>query len=252
MKKLLALLLTICLPIQAANTFGTDASDLWFNPNESGWGINVTHQQEVLFITLFVYGADSRTRWYVGPNLRFVGGSTFTGELYETIGPFLGGAFNPNAVSARQVGTANMTFSNFASATLTYSVDGVNVAKSIQRQTFRTQNLTGTYVGAVIGTQTGCGPQNQFVTPGDLVVSQQGASISMSGRAFNSTQCTYVGTYSQFGRMGQINAALSCGGGATGTIVIYEIEASPEGFLSLYQADYGTCREIGRIGGMRR
>src|SRR4051794_3341309 len=83
-----------------------DVTGLWYNPNESGWGMNVIQQSSVLFITIFVYGPDGRPTWYVASDTRFVAGTAvkYTGPLYATTGPYFGGTFNPNAVSARQVG----------------------------------------------------------------------------------------------------------------------------------------------------
>ena len=43
-----------------ANTFGSDMTDLWWNANESGWGVTATHQGDVVFLTFFVYGMDNR------------------------------------------------------------------------------------------------------------------------------------------------------------------------------------------------
>ena len=70
MKRLLAtictgLMLAWAPAIQAANTWGTDLSDMWWIPAESGWGANIAHQGEIVFMTLYVYGADSRVRWYL-------------------------------------------------------------------------------------------------------------------------------------------------------------------------------------------
>ena len=71
MKKFLAaLVLALALPVHAANPFGTDFSDLWFNPAESGWGVNLNHQMDVIFATLFVYGPDGKAKWYVASDLR--------------------------------------------------------------------------------------------------------------------------------------------------------------------------------------
>jgi hypothetical protein len=152
----------------ALNTFGTDMSDLWFNSSESGWGMNIAHQREIVFATLFVYGTDNRTRWYVAPDMSTPGGpspTVFNGPLYETQGPFLGGPFNPNAVTVRQVGTARLTFSAVSRGTLVYTVDGVSVTKQIERQTFRGANLAGVYRGSAIATISGCSGPAGFQTP---------------------------------------------------------------------------------------
>ena len=46
-------------------SYATNFQDLWWNPNESGWGINFAHQGDILFATLFTYGADGRSLWFV-------------------------------------------------------------------------------------------------------------------------------------------------------------------------------------------
>ena len=73
--------LAVSLPA-AATTYGTDYTDLWWNQNESGWGINLIQQYEVIFATLFAYGADNSNRWYVASSLSG-SQSSFTGTLYS-------------------------------------------------------------------------------------------------------------------------------------------------------------------------
>jgi len=41
-----------------AQSLGTAFSDLWWNPAESGWGVTVDHQQDVMFLTFFIYRSD--------------------------------------------------------------------------------------------------------------------------------------------------------------------------------------------------
>lgn len=60
-----------------------DVTGLWYNPNESGWGMNVIQQSSTLFITMFVYGTDGRPTWYVASDTRLVAGtaSRYSGAL---------------------------------------------------------------------------------------------------------------------------------------------------------------------------
>src|SRR5205085_6615179 len=70
---LLCLGLAVALDAGAA-TFSTDASDLWYaSPaeSESGWGVNVSQQGNVLFLTMFVYGSGSQPTWLVGSNTAY-------------------------------------------------------------------------------------------------------------------------------------------------------------------------------------
>jgi lysyl endopeptidase len=116
----------------------TNYQDLWWNPSESGWGLNVTHQGNTLFATLFTYAAAGQGLWLVLPaGLRQADGS-FLGELYRTTGPaFNAVPFTPiGAGNITQVGTMRLRFQNGETGTLEYSVDGANVSKAIFRQVF--------------------------------------------------------------------------------------------------------------------
>jgi len=258
--EIVALVLATSVPSHAlaANTWGTDFSDLWWNPGESGWGANVAHQGEIIFMTVFVYGVDNRVRWYVAPAMASQGGansSTFVGTLHETAGPYLGDAtFDPQAVGIRTVGNATLQFGAVEAGVLSYSVDGAQVAKAIERQTFRANNLAGSYFGSENGTVAGCGTgsagfENQTV----LAVSQNGNAISILTTLSPTLSCTYSGTYAQSGRMGRIQGSMTCTNGSQGAFAAVEVEAGHLGFLARYTVDYGSgCIETGRMAGMRR
>ncbi len=113
----------------------TNYQDLWWNPAESGWGVNIAHQGDVLFATLFTYDASGKGMWLVMSNGNRIGTGTYSGTLYLTAGPAFNTSPWPGATST-PVGTMTFAFSSGNAGTLTYSVNGVTVTKSIQRQVF--------------------------------------------------------------------------------------------------------------------
>jgi len=118
----------------------TDYSDLWWNPNESGWGLSITqHSDNVLFGAWYLYDDSGRPTWIVMPGGAWSSPTTFTGDLYSASGPDPTGSFNPSLVSRTRVGTATLTFSDAQNGKLTYTVNGVAGSKTIQRQVFGTQ-----------------------------------------------------------------------------------------------------------------
>lgn len=250
MKKFAACLLALCLssPFAFANTFTTDLTDLWWNANESGWGVTATHQREIVFLTFFVYGVDNRATFYTG-QATYTGQSgsgalIFSGPMFETRGPWLGSFFNPNAVTIRQVGT--VTFTAFVdTATLNYSVDGTFVNKELTRQTFRNNDLTGSYAGVYRETASGCSnPANNGTV--ERVV---GVSITNSVTALtiatneNGAVCNYSGNYRQGGRMGSSTGTYNCPGIA-GSYDMVEIEANPSGVTARFTAQNNLCSQI--------
>ena len=110
---------------------------LWWNPSESGWGLNLTqHASNVIFGVWYTYESDGTATWYVMPGGSWTSSTTYSGALYATLGPAFTKTFNASEVQPRQVGNATLTFSSASSGTFTYSVDGVSGTKSIQRQPF--------------------------------------------------------------------------------------------------------------------
>jgi hypothetical protein len=124
-----------CLPTSESRAASTNYQDLWWNPAESGWGLNVTHQDNTLFATLFTYDATGRDLWLVmSEGLRQPDGS-YLGDLYRTNGP----AFNTlpfQGVTLATVGTMRLRFTDGNTGTLTYTYNGNPVTKNIQRQVF--------------------------------------------------------------------------------------------------------------------
>ena len=60
------LLLTLLLLTASAQAAATDYTDIWYNPAENGWGVNVVQSDVSLFLTFFIYGADSKPTWFTG------------------------------------------------------------------------------------------------------------------------------------------------------------------------------------------
>jgi hypothetical protein len=128
----------VCLPTTAPSASSTQYQDLWWNAAESGWGINLTHQDNTIFGTLFTYDAAGRGLWLVMPaGVRQADGSYF-GDLYHTTGsafntqpfPPIGGA------DVVDVGDMRLRFTNGNNGTLTYNFNGTSVTKSVTRQVF--------------------------------------------------------------------------------------------------------------------
>jgi hypothetical protein len=116
----------------------TNYSDIYYNPNESGWGINVQqHPSDKIFATWFVYGLDNKPTWYVIPDGGWSSDREYNGKVYRTRGPYFQDAeWTPSFVSVIEVGTATLSFENFNTVTLTYTIDGRTGHNTAVRQGF--------------------------------------------------------------------------------------------------------------------
>lgn len=114
-------------------------SGLWGKSDEIGWGVGVFVQNDSMFATLFLHGADQQPHWYVAIAKEFPFDEVpnyFAGDVYETRGWADGEIERSGAKSVRRVGAFSLQFGAEpgAPARLNYSIDNIHVSKSIERQ----------------------------------------------------------------------------------------------------------------------
>jgi hypothetical protein len=248
----------------SASTFSVDYTDLWYIPAESGWGLNLIQQNNTLFATLFVYGSDNTPRWYVASEVSGSNGTNFSGALYSTVGPYFGGAWNSAAYTPTLVGSISIAFNTPTTATVTYVVNGVTVTKSVQRQTWKGENLTGNYLGGLTANASSCnnggnGPILVFGAPVTVAhnTSNQATQIvvNFTTSAGAASVCTFTGTYGQAGKLGSLNGNWSCtvGGSAfnNGPFTMTELQATNRGFTARFQGSDQFCQYAGNFGVVR-
>ncbi len=111
--------------------------DLWLaSPvnSEAGWGVNLTHQGDILFATWFTYEAGGKGLWLVMSNGNRTAPGVYTGELQRTTGPaFSAVPFNPSLVTRTPVGSATFRFTDANNGTFSYTVNGISQSKPITR-----------------------------------------------------------------------------------------------------------------------
>ena len=126
---------------QSNLALATNYQDLWWAAPggvESGWGVNFTHQGDIIFATWFTYDLDGSPLW-LSATVAKAGTGIYTGPLYRTTGPaFSAVPFLPSNIGVTAVGTLTLTFANGNAATFAYTVNGVTQSKPITRQVFRT------------------------------------------------------------------------------------------------------------------
>lgn len=152
----------------------TDYTDIWWNPAQGGWGVNLVQSDQFMFATFFIYGQAKQPTW-VTANLVKDASGAFTGPVYLTTGTYYGLPWNPADVTAASVGNATFTPTGPADGTLVYSINGVTVTKTITRQTLTAISLAGKYYGGLVITQANCtDPANNGTlnVPATMTISQ--------------------------------------------------------------------------------
>jgi hypothetical protein len=110
-------------------------SDLWWDPNESGWGLNIVqHGNGAIFGVMFTYDSGNVPAWYVIPGGSWSTATNFTGTVYRVSGTAADQPFVRSA--ATNAGSVSLEFTDKDHASLAMIVNGVQAVKQIQRQAF--------------------------------------------------------------------------------------------------------------------
>ncbi len=259
---LLFALATLSLPARA-----TDYTDLWWTTGgvESGWGVNMVQNEDVLYATFYVHDKAKQPTWYSSPMFVDASGN-YSGTLYQSTGSWFGGPWNPADVVATNVGTATFVPSSATTGTLTYTVNNVPgtgnvvVTKNIQRSMFRTILLGGTYAGTGVVVVSGCSDNSlngTTIFDVDPQITQFTDGQVEIALAFGSTEtCTIAGQSAQEGQLFRMpGASYVCKSGSTTTLnttaTVYELKATSIGIEGRwFSSTGGGCQENGRFAGV--
>jgi hypothetical protein len=218
-----------------------DATDLWIDPAESGWGLNVFHQGDTLFASLFVYGPDGQPKWYTAPAL--TGSAVYTGDLTEAAGPSFSEPFDPARVSRRTVGMMTFTLGEGA-ATVDYTIEGVRVTRQVRRFTFAATNLDGTFLGYRYERQSG---GFQVRHDENMTITDDGTNVTLVALTDTHVGCTWSGTHGQDGQYENIAGSYTCPDDAGRWSM--KVDPTTEGFTGRFS---GGDIQLGRIAAARR
>lgn len=124
-----------------ATTVQANLSDLWWNPNESGWGITLADHETDMFAVWYTYKADGSPTWFVVPGGTFTENRRrFSGDAYQTTGPAYDAPYSSRPVTVTRVGSVSFDFAPpglaAGAALFTYNINGVSGTKQIERQPF--------------------------------------------------------------------------------------------------------------------
>ena len=136
----------VCTYLTAPNLVAaSNFQDLWWAPEESGWGVNFAHQTGQIFATWYTYdakdpGNSNPPLWLSALMTRQGTSNAFTGPLLRTSGQRFD-AYAPS-FTTQTAGTATVTFADGNNATFAYVTTGnggvpaANQSKAITRFLF--------------------------------------------------------------------------------------------------------------------
>jgi hypothetical protein len=247
------LFLAVLLLAAASRAGAVDFTDIWYNPAESGWGVNVVQSDAFIFLTFFIYDGNGKPTWFTGQVTQDASGN-FNGTLYATTGTYY---ISPWAgVTASAAGTVSFQPLGPSTAKLIYTVTGVGtVTKNIQRQTLTAITVGGSYSGAQNGTYSNCsmsssnGSYTDFFNLQATQFTNGTVTFAFTYAAFN---CTFSGTLVQQGQLYSVpGASYQCAADPAFSANLTEIKATAQGIEGRFSALVGgNCREDARFSGV--
>ena len=125
-----AMLACVALAASAQSTPAADYTDLWWNPNESGWGLTITqHPSNQIWAIWYTYdprqqdpsgGGAYKPLWINMPGGTWTSPTTVTGDVYVLNGtPFFQSGSNRQQT---RVGTFTFSFTSKTTGTFTYNI----------------------------------------------------------------------------------------------------------------------------------
>ena len=245
----------------ATRVLANNYQDLWWNPNESGWGINISQQGDVMFATWFIYGTGNQPTWIFLSRADRSGaaGNTFSGDIFQATGtPFAVVPFVPlQGSNLTRVGTATLVFSDSRTGTLTYTVNGAQVVKQITRQVIGFYNLTGSYFGGLKREGNGCvsaALNGSSLNQAIYSVNHDVATGSLTITEIGGTLCNFSGSTTVFGSLIEGSGNFTCAAeNITGTWTMREGRPGPNAFSALIalRPNGDSCTLNATIGGLK-
>lgn len=246
----------------------TDYSDIWYEGDaHTGWGVNLAQNDNVIFVTFFVYDQNKNPTWFGGSMSRVVDGK-YTGPLYTTKGPYFGTEpFDSTQVTNQVVGAMTFTATESGKGTFSYSNNGVNVLKFIERQTLVPISIAGNFVGyeRYVLAGGGCGNTDIKFFADQFIVRQTQAAPTSPNSALAidiydagtlNKICTFAGAAVQRGRVLEVaNGTSNCTSDASSIpLRLYDVRlASNGGFELQWTAQLNaSCVQNGRINATRQ
>jgi cyclophilin family peptidyl-prolyl cis-trans isomerase len=113
----------------------TDFTDMWWNANESGWGVSITQQFTTIFAAWYTYDVNRQPIWYVAPFCVLTTSACSSRLFRVTGGSALTSVWAPSLNSV-DIGSVTFAFTGSGTATMNYTIDGTAGSRNITRLPF--------------------------------------------------------------------------------------------------------------------
>ena len=120
-------------------------TDLWWNPSEPAWSLNIVHHKvlvvggagsDAVVATWNTFNASTAPTWFTLSAGSWTSGLSYSGVLRQSTGSFYANPYLPGQAGDSVVGSASLSFTDANNGTLSYTVGGVTSSRAIVRKAF--------------------------------------------------------------------------------------------------------------------
>lgn len=225
-KKLCEILTGTLLALLSALSYAGNYQDWWWDPQQSGMGFNVGHQGNTVVVAWYNYGEDGKASYLTmaGP----LNGSVLKAGLYRGTGPAPGPGYSASQVKQTLVGEASITFGSDTHAQFNYSFDGKEGTMALERFTYDTTDITGTWSFVNKSTYVGCdypGYNKNQIDYGTMRITKQTAAHTY---LLQTGSCDITFKASQAGAQVSGVGTFQCEDGTRGSTVISKMTVNDQ------------------------
>jgi hypothetical protein len=257
LRRLLASLVVALALAGPARAIDPDYSDIWWAAAgaEAGWGVNFAQSPGFIFATFFIYAVDGKQQW-VSAEMIQTGAGRYSGALYKCTGTYFGIPWVPASHGCTMAGTSTFVAESVVRGNLTYTVDGVQVVKTIERLSLTPIDVAGTYLGGMlIKNSAQCnGGANSHPYVYQLIVTEKPGSVVEIDQinTGGNTDCIMEGATVQTGRVRTMPSGSYTCGSSTTTVAISDVRRTSNGGIELaWTSPLGNgCVETGTFSGV--
>jgi hypothetical protein len=130
-------------PPAITQTAPANVSTIWWVPSESGWGLNLSEQGNVVFAAWYSYDTDGKALWLSGALSKQANGS-FTGDLLRYTGVSFDKITGSASTGNTKVGTASLSPNADGSLQFVYTLGSTTQSKRVERFQFGATSPTCT------------------------------------------------------------------------------------------------------------
>jgi hypothetical protein len=193
-----------------AHAVTANYADWWWNDQQSGHGLNIGQQNDVLFVSWFTYDETGAGMWLTLSAT--LAGTRASGNWVRTTGPALGTPFDPAKITRTVVGTGTLTFGSLHDATLDWTVNGKSGLVTLTRMSWATRSPNGAQAGRIYLNVAGCVGGTPLNVPIGSTYTTSGSTLTVVDdyRPTGTKVCTMTGTLVPSGSYLFVSGTYTC------------------------------------------